>query len=133
MEATTLGINRTGAAASPEGAEAMAQAVAVLSPPVDIDMSGSEAFHIATSRKRAPWVPSRRRHRSKAWSSRALPGSWAQPGIFMDKIGERIAFERGGTRLYEALITKYNALRRRRRSPVPAEEALTSQGDETRR
>jgi tRNA isopentenyl-2-thiomethyl-A-37 hydroxylase MiaE len=28
----------------------------------------------------------------------------------MDKIGERIAFERGGTRLYEALIRKYEVL-----------------------
>jgi rubrerythrin len=28
----------------------------------------------------------------------------------MDKIGERIAFERGGTRLYDALITKYQAV-----------------------
>ncbi|HVE54451.1 MAG TPA: ferritin-like domain-containing protein, partial [Ramlibacter sp.] len=32
------------------------------------------------------------------------------PSIFMDKIGERIAFERGGTRLYDALITKYQAV-----------------------
>lgn len=27
----------------------------------------------------------------------------------MDKLGERLAFERSGTRLYEALITKYNS------------------------
>lgn len=27
--------------------------------------------------------------------------------VFMDKLGERIAFERTGTRLYEALISKY--------------------------
>jgi rubrerythrin len=38
----------------------------------------------------------------------ALSGS--HPSIFMDKIGERIAFERGGTRIYDALIVKYNAV-----------------------
>ena len=27
----------------------------------------------------------------------------------MDKLGERLAFERAGTRLYEALVSKYDA------------------------
>jgi rubrerythrin len=29
-----------------------------------------------------------------------------RPEVLLDKLGERLAFERGGTRLYEALITK---------------------------
>jgi ferritin-like protein len=33
-----------------------------------------------------------------------------RPSVFMDKLGERLAFERTGTRLYEAIITKYDAL-----------------------
>jgi rubrerythrin len=32
-----------------------------------------------------------------------------QPTLLMDKLGERLAFERTGTRLYEALISKYDA------------------------
>ncbi|MGE3540192.1 MAG: ferritin-like domain-containing protein [Candidatus Tectimicrobiota bacterium] len=32
-----------------------------------------------------------------------------QPTLFMDKLGERLAFERTGTRLYEALIAKHEA------------------------
>jgi rubrerythrin len=32
-----------------------------------------------------------------------------QPTLFMDKLGERLAFERTGTRLYEALISKHDA------------------------
>jgi rubrerythrin len=32
-----------------------------------------------------------------------------QPTLFMDKLGERLAFERTGTRLYEALVSKYDA------------------------
>jgi hypothetical protein len=32
------------------------------------------------------------------------------PNMFLDKLGERIAFERTGTRLYDELISKYRAL-----------------------
>ena len=32
-----------------------------------------------------------------------------EPTLFMDKLGERLAFERSGTRLYEALISKLEA------------------------
>jgi hypothetical protein len=33
----------------------------------------------------------------------------AHPTLFMDKLGERLAFERAGVRLYEALLSKYDA------------------------
>ena len=33
-----------------------------------------------------------------------------KPTVFLDKLGERVAFERTGTRLYELLITKLDAL-----------------------
>lgn len=32
-----------------------------------------------------------------------------QPTLFMDKLGERLAFERSGTRLYETLLAKHSA------------------------
>lgn len=32
-----------------------------------------------------------------------------RPGVLLDKLGERLAFERGGVRLYEGLITKLQA------------------------
>lgn len=35
----------------------------------------------------------------------------------MDKLGERLAFERSGTRLYEALITKYHSSEHKERLP----------------
>jgi bacterioferritin (cytochrome b1) len=31
------------------------------------------------------------------------------PQLFLDKLAERLAFERGGTRIYDALITKFTA------------------------
>jgi hypothetical protein len=51
------------------------------------------------------------------------------PSIFMDKIGERIAFERGGTRLYDALITKYQGVQALGEEVlVPAEQLPAADG-----
>jgi rubrerythrin len=36
-------------------------------------------------------------------------GEVAPPPLFMDKLGERLAFERAGARLYEALLSKHRA------------------------
>ena len=47
---------------------------------------------------RRPPVLSRSRRRGQ--------GVRAEPAVFMDKLGERLAFERSGVRLYEALISK---------------------------
>ncbi len=45
--------------------------------------------------------------------------------LLFDKLGERIAFERTGTRLYDALITKYLALSNSQESgAAPAGEAM---------
>lgn len=49
--------------------------------------------------------------KSKSASRRASLGTDAGMAILLDKLGERIAFERTGTRLYGALITKYLALK----------------------
>jgi rubrerythrin len=107
----------------------MAEAVASLSPPTDIDMSGSEAFHIAYISEAdavgsIPPPPSLK-GKLKSGVSKLMGEN---PSVFMDKIGERIAFERAGTRLYEALITKYTALAERDgEGLMPAEEALANQ------
>src|SRR5690606_36135283 len=33
-----------------------------------------------------------------------------KPSVFIDKLGERLAFERSGVRLYDAVLTKFDAL-----------------------
>jgi rubrerythrin len=48
--------------------------------------------------------------------------SSAAVGILLDKLGERIAFERTGTRLYGAVITKYLALANAGEAPLPPSE-----------
>lgn len=111
MEATTIGMNRTGAKLSPAGTQAMNQATSELAPPGPIDTGATEAERLVYINE-AEAVgsippPASMKGLLKAGVAK-LKG--AQPSIFFDKIGERIAFERGGTRLYEALITKYQGV-----------------------
>ena len=57
---------------------------------------------------------------TRTTGTRELPGDPAgaalqalkggPPTQFLDKLGERLAFERTGVRLYEALISKHEAL-----------------------
>jgi rubrerythrin len=110
MKATTPGINRTGAVASPEGTEAMTLAAAELTPQVPIDTSASDADRLlyineADAVGSIP-PPVGLKGAVKAGVAKLRGGS---PSILLDKIGERIAFERGGTRLYDALIVKHSA------------------------
>ncbi len=121
MEATILGMNRTGAAVSPEGTEAMTRAANALTPPVPVDTSDSEAQRIVYINEAAALgsIPPPVSMKGLVKSGVAkLKGS--HPSIFMDKIGERIAFERSGTRLYDALITKYEAVSAMEGGMLPA-------------
>lgn len=111
MEATTIGRNRTGAALSPLGVQAMTEAADALSPVMPIDTTAADAERL-TYINEAEAVgsippPASMKGVLKAGMAKMKGGA---PSIFMDKIGERIAFERGGTRLYEALITKYEGV-----------------------
>lgn len=111
MQATTIGPNRTGASLSPVDTQAMTAAANALSPAVAIDTSSMDAERL-TYIKEAEAVgsvppPASMKGALKAGVAKMKGGA---PSIFMDKIGERIAFERGGTRLYDALITKFQAV-----------------------
>lgn len=129
MEATTLGMNRTGAAVSPAGTAAMTQAADMLSPAVPIDTSGAEAERLVYINE-AETVgsippPASVKGVVKTGMAKLKGGS---PSIFMDKIGERIAFERGGTRLYDALITKYQAVEAQGEALPPADQLPPMEG-----
>lgn len=54
-----------------------------------------------------------------------------RPEILIDKLGERLAFERSGTRLYDALIMKYEGLESR--ANLPSLEPLMRFRDEEAR
>lgn len=111
MEATTIGMNRTGTAMSPVDTKAMTEAADALSPAVPIDTAAMDADRLAYINE-ADAVgsippPASMKGMLKAGMARMKGGA---PSVFLDKIGERAAFERSGTRLYEALITKYQAV-----------------------
>ena len=110
MEATVTGKNRTGAALSPSGTKAMTDAADELSPAVPIDTAAMEQERLAyiNEAEAVGSIPPPAAPKGVAKAGTAKPKGSA-PSLFMDKLGERIAFERSGTRLYEALITKYQA------------------------
>jgi rubrerythrin len=104
-------MNRTGTAMSPVDVKAMTDAADALSPVMPIDTTAADAERL-TYINESETVgsippPASMKGVLKAGMAKMKGGT---PSIFMDKIGERLAFERGGTRLYEALITKYEAV-----------------------
>lgn len=110
MQSTTTGKNRTGAAMSPEGAQAMTEAVARYSPPAQIDTTGAQkdrALYVEEAESIGSVPPPASLKGALKSGVGKLMGE--HPELLLDKIGERIAFERGGVRLYDALIAKYKA------------------------
>jgi hypothetical protein len=128
MEATTLGINRTGAALSPLGVKAMTDAADVRSPAVPIDTTAMDAERLtyindAESVGSIP-PPASVKGVVKTGIAKMKGG---EPSIFMDKLGERIAFERGGTRLYDALITKYQGVQALGQEVLPSADQVMAE------
>lgn len=134
MEPTTTGMNKTGAAVNPEGAQAMAEAVQRYSPPSPIDTS-------AAARERLLYL-----QESDAVGSVPKPASLSgtlktgmaqllgdRPELLMDKIGERIAFERGGVRLYDALMVKFQAVSAAGTVLPPIAQACKELGEDPKR
>jgi hypothetical protein len=109
--ATSMGLNRTGLQMSPLSKDDMidfAKAKAPLAPPDNGEM---QALHLQYIEE------------ADALGSVPLPGTLkgaastgmdklkgSKPEVLIDKLGERLAFERTGTRLYEALILKCSAV-----------------------
>jgi hypothetical protein len=98
MEAPTVGLNRTGTALVPENVALMLEAVSEFSPPAPIS-----TLHIDMERQA---------YIAEADSVGSLPPptTTSSQSLLLDKLGERLAFERTGTRLYDALITKSLAI-----------------------
>jgi rubrerythrin len=113
MESTAAGPNRTGAAIAPDEIAQMLNAVQELSPhtpisTLQLDMERQTYIAEAESVGSVPPPVEGAKATSKGKAKQAVRSE--QLTVFMDKLGERIAFERTGTRLYDALITKYLAL-----------------------
>ena len=127
MEATTIGMNRTGAAVSPLGTKAMTTAADELSPNGPIDTAAAEADRLAyiNESESVGSIPPPLSLKGVVKTGMAKMKGGA-PSVFMDKLGERAAFERGGTRLYDALITKFQAVQALGQEVLPPAEQVMS-------
>lgn len=122
MEATATGPNRTGAAINPKGIESMLDAVRDLSPPMAIStlqMDIERQRYISEADSVGSIPPPKSALKNAGARLKGTAASTVM-SVLLDKLGERIAFERAGTRLYSALITKYLALTNAGEAPLPS-------------
>lgn len=105
-----VGMNRTGIQMSPIDSKAMQE--------FDPALAAEAGDESALAQLRSPYIVD-----ADALGSVPLPGTISgavgmgismlkgdSPQILLDKLGERLAFERTGTRLYDAFITKLDAM-----------------------
>ncbi len=104
---TDIGLNRTGVDMSPVHSKEMMDASQKYGP-------SSQGDEMELARIRAEYI-----REAQPVGTIPIPGSMKgaastaaqklmgkQPGVLIDRLGDRLAFERTGTRLYEALIQK---------------------------
>src|SRR4029450_6176692 len=106
----TVGTNRTGIAAAPQRSQEMLTGMEAFPPTSEGSAQDIALVRIAYAQEAEPLgsVPLPASMTKKAKTAlKAVMG--AQPTLWMDKLGERLAFERSGTRLYEALVSKHDA------------------------
>lgn len=106
----SIGLNRTGIQASPIDARRTIEGAEQGTPAPVADLSGlaQEASHYAKSGGAIGTMPPPGTIKGAAKSFvTALKGENAN--VLLDKLGERLAFERTGSRLYEGALTKLEA------------------------
>jgi ferritin-like protein len=91
---TEVGVNRTGMALEPDAAAKMLENIDLTKPP-----KGDEQ---AMAKMRGQYI-------AEAEPVGTIPDGNGMDATFTDKLGERLAFERAGTRLYDALLAKCRA------------------------
>ena len=110
MSHTEIGTNRTGMATSPMDGASLTQAAkkTIPSRQGDATLLAEERIAAAEEVERIGSMPPPATVKGAAKSVfKALRGMNAN--VFVDKLGERLAFERTGTRLYDALLSKFDA------------------------
>lgn len=107
---TDMGMNRSGLATAPVMAPSMLEVPALTHPSHQGDEALISDERIAYSLEGEPAVtmppPGSVKELANA-TMKLLKGEKA--AVLIDKLGERLAFERSGVRLYEALLSKFDA------------------------
>ena len=110
MKSTELGLNKTGMQMSPEHMKKMMEVTDLTEPTSEgSDQALAEIrLQYINSADPVGSVPPPLTIKGMAKTGvKMVTGN--RPQVFMDKLGERLAFERNGVRLYDALITKFMA------------------------
>ena len=107
-EATEIGRNRTGLQASPQQSKEMNDVVLPVAA-ATADASPLNEVRLLYIREADPLgsMPAATVKAASKTASKLLKGE--PPQVFIDKLAERLAYERGGTRLYDAVIAKFMA------------------------
>ena len=106
----TLGTNLTGTGAAPQRSQEMLAGMEEFPPTSQGSAQDTAQVRIAYAQLAEPLgsVPLPATFKGKVQTAvKTVMGEG--PTLFLDKLGERLAFERTGTRLYEALVSKYDA------------------------
>ncbi|WP_437631367.1 ferritin-like domain-containing protein [Sorangium sp. So ce854] len=110
MKQITMGTNRTGMATSPLDSKELIDAAQANPPSSPGSEAGAAAVRTEYARESGTVgsvpPPASLKGMVKA-AGELIQGR--PPALLIDKLGERLQFERSGTRLYEALIAKYDA------------------------
>lgn len=110
MKQITMGTNRTGMATSPLDSKELidaAQANPPSSPGSEADAAAVRTEHARESGTVGSVPPPASLKGMVKAAGELIQGR--PPALLIDKLGERLQFERSGTRLYEAMIAKYDA------------------------
>jgi hypothetical protein len=123
---TEMGMNRTGIATSPVDVKAMIDG-ANAGAPIASDGQAVEQEQLSWAREAGPVgtmpPPASLKNVAKA-AVELMKGKKAT--VLLDLMGERLAFERTGTRLYECLLVKLEPTPRGRRAPSSSASAARS-------
>jgi hypothetical protein len=114
MNAPATGRNRTGLAAASTQAQEGVESMIAAQPPGDLEseLGGDGLTEVRVRRAReTDAVGSVPPPATVAGKVKSAIGtlSGASMAVFMDRLGQRLAFERQGSRLYEGLIAKFRA------------------------
>ena len=129
---TDIGTNRTGLSAAPALAKQMIRSSHDDMPEATFDEAEAREMRLDYSKQAPPTGTVPPPPSLKAAASAAMKAAGGDKmNVLVDKLAERLAFERMGVRLYEALLRKFDA---KGASPAgPAREHLEEICDDERR
>ena len=124
-EHVSTGMNRTGIQMSPFDSSAMSKDIESMMPPVAGDESAIAQLRTDYIREADTLgsVPPPGTVRGMISTSVSVV-TGGEPQLLLDKLGERLAFERTGTRLYDALIGKVDALQQAGTATLPLDQLV---------